>query len=86
MVENTDELPWDSGKAADAYRKLWLAVAEKAEFAALESRDVLETLRWAQLSEAAYFQATGEGDYESLRSLAQVLSTRSQSQAEEAGR
>lgn len=80
------ELPtkWDGEMFSDANRKLWLAVGTKAQTAALDAADVPGTIRWAQLAETAYWQATGEGDCHSLNSLA-VETTRARHALSEGG-
>ncbi len=60
---------WASDDFAVANLKLWLAIAEKAELAAHEAGEIVAVIRWAQLAETAYWQATGEGDCHSLNSL-----------------
>ncbi len=68
---------WTSDNFAAAMRSLWIAIAEKAEGAAFDAMTVHDTAHWGQLAETAYWQATGEGDCESLRALAIPPSTES---------
>lgn len=70
----SEERPvWDSDAAVDAVRTLWLEVAAKAQGRALDAFGAEDTIRWAQLADAAYWQATGELDCLSIENLAQSM-------------
>lgn len=66
-----EEVPvFGTDAACDALRKLWLGVANRAEESANFAETPLEILHWACLADAAFWQATGEGDCQSINRLA----------------
>lgn len=57
-----EEINFGSDEACQAVTALWVAVARKAQANALDASFSDSTLKWASLSEAAFWQATGEND------------------------